>query len=294
MKLYNEDSFLDLRKQFEEEYHSNIQTDDPLKSIMVVDVSTTDLCNRTCVFCPRHDPKTYPNRNLHMTGEGAKIIAQKLGKRYNGTIAFSGFGENLLNPYIIDIITEFRFWCPNAFIECNTNGDPLTETFAEDLFVAGLDCLNINLYDGPEQVDHFEVLMSGIPNSMYKYRVHYREEDYGIIFNNRSGQIQWMDSDVEAVINKPCYYTFYKLFVDWNGDVLFCANDWGRERTIGNLLQESLEDIWLSPKFKGLRRKLKDGKRGFSPCNKCNVNGNLVGEKSYEILRKHYVDSGDW
>ena len=30
------------------------------------------------------------------------------------------------------------------------------------------------------------------------------------------------------------------MFVDWNGDVLFCSNDWGREHIVGNLLKGPL------------------------------------------------------
>ena len=33
--------------------------------------------------------------------------------------------------------------------------------------------------------------------------------------------------------------SYYKMFVDWNGDVLFCSNDWGREIVIGNLIEFS-------------------------------------------------------
>ena len=32
----------------------------------VVELNTTELCNRKCPFCPRVDPKTYPNQNIHM------------------------------------------------------------------------------------------------------------------------------------------------------------------------------------------------------------------------------------
>ena len=60
-----------------------------LDSILTVEVNTTELCNRTCVFCPRHDPEVFPNRNLHMTVKGANTIAEHLGEaQYNGKISF--------------------------------------------------------------------------------------------------------------------------------------------------------------------------------------------------------------
>ena len=68
---------------------------------LTVKLNTTELCNRTCVFCPRHDPEVFPNRNLHMTVKGAEVIAEELAMNsFRGKVSFSGFGENLLNPQL--------------------------------------------------------------------------------------------------------------------------------------------------------------------------------------------------
>ena len=53
---------------------------------------------------------------------------------------------------------------------------------------------------------------------------HYSQDDYGLFINNRGGNIDWLgfdESDIESLKGKPCHYPFYKLFVDYNGDVLF-------------------------------------------------------------------------
>lgn len=289
----NQHTFLKRRQEFEESYFNDLQDNDVLRSISVIDVSTIDLCNRACVFCPRHDPKVYPNRNLRMTGDGAEIIARKLEYiDYRGTIAISGFGENLLNPDILEIIVAFKSRLPNAFVELNTNGDPLTTELVYELLDTGLDCLNINLYDGPEQVEKFDEMLSFIPRPFYKYRVHWGD-DHGIIFNNRSGMIQWVDEseEVEKLKNTPCYYPFYKMFVDWNGDVLFCANDWGRTRIVGNLLQQSVRDVWMSKEMEKVRKRLMKPSREFKPCDTCNVKGTLVGEKSFNLIKDYYANS---
>ena len=39
----------------------------PLGSLLTVELNTTELCNRKCVFCPRVDPGVYPNRSLHLS-----------------------------------------------------------------------------------------------------------------------------------------------------------------------------------------------------------------------------------
>ncbi|REK63555.1 MAG: hypothetical protein DWQ49_02800, partial [Bacteroidetes bacterium] len=193
-------------------------------------------------------------------------------------------------PYFTSIVEIFRIYLPDATLECNTNGDPLNDQYAFDLMNAGLDMLYVNLYDGPEQAPVFEQMLNRW-RGRYKLRVHYGE-DHGLILNNRGGNIDWIkidDNDVESLRGLPCHYPFYKMFVDWNGDVLFCANDWGREHVVGNLLQQSMQEVWFSKPMNKIRKKLIAGNRDFSPCNKCSVNGTLFGKPSFDKIKEHYA-----
>lgn len=291
MSTNNKDDFLQHRKQQEERHFAIGDQDDPIASILTVEVNTTELCNRTCVFCPRHDPKVYPNRNLHMTVKGAEAIKDQLRSiGYRGKVSLSGFGENLLNPNFKRIVSTFKQGLPKAVVECNTNGDRLTKEVVEDLFTRKLDYLYINLYDGPEQIEHFEPMLVNIDRDRVKYRAHYNEDDYGLFINNRSGTIDWLnidDGDITKLQGKRCHYPFYKMFVDWNGDVLFCSNDWGKEHVVGNLLQQDIREVWFSKEMRKIRNRLAKGDRTHSPCDKCSVNGQLFGEKSFNLIQDH-------
>jgi radical SAM protein with 4Fe4S-binding SPASM domain len=292
--------FLEHRREQEKKHfeRNHNQLDKPLSSILTVEINTTELCNRTCVFCPRHDPEVFPNRNLHLTIKGAQRIAEELAEEsYNGKISFSGFGENLLNPDFREIVKIFRTELPYATLECNTNGDKLDHRYLVDLIHhCGLDMIYINLYDGPEQMEHFDdlILWAEIPITKYKYRMHWGEfEKHGLILNNRSGVIDWVgieESDVKSLQGKPCHYPFYKMFVDWNGDVLFCSNDWGREHVVGNLLQQSLHEVWFSKPMNKIRKRLIKGDRSCSPCNKCSVDGTLFGKPSFDLIKDYYEE----
>jgi radical SAM protein with 4Fe4S-binding SPASM domain len=295
--------FLEHRREQEKKHWSKQNNNEmkyqELSSILTVEVNTTELCNRTCVFCPRANPEVFPNRNLHMTPKGACTIATELGNNnFTGKISFSGFGENLLNPNFQTIVREFRTHLPHATLECNTNGDKLTSTYARELFNNGLDLLYINLYDGIEQMEGFDAMMkeAEISETQFKFRMHWGDfETHGLILNNRSGVIDWVgieDSDIESLKGKPCHYPFYKMFVDWNGDVLFCSNDWGREHIVGNLMQSTLHEVWFSKPMNKIRRKLMRGDRSMSPCNKCSVDGTLFGKPSYDLINEYEGKEG--
>ena len=115
--------FLAHRREQEKKHWAKKGELTELDSILTVEINTTELCNRTCVFCPRHDPKIFPNRNLHLTKKGAETIGLELGRAgFSGKISLSGFGENLLNPNFREIVHIFRRTVPLATIECNTNG----------------------------------------------------------------------------------------------------------------------------------------------------------------------------
>ena len=293
MKLDNKDSFLEHRKKQEKAFIEQVDTSDPLSSLLTVEINTTELCNRKCVFCPRYDKNVYPNRNLNMTVETAELIGKNLNiNNYKGKISFSGFSENFINKKFVDIVAKLREYLPDSLFECNTNGDFVTENYVQRLYDAGLNLLYINLYDGIDQIEKFDKIMKPFDKEKYKYRAHYSQADYGLNLNNRGGSITWLGMDeqsVEELEGKPCHYPFYKMFVDWNGDVIFCSNDWQKEIKVGNMTKQTLEEVWLGEKLNIERKRLIKGDRSKSPCNKCSVNGQLFGKPSFEILKKTLV-----
>ena len=292
-KLYGKNSFSDYRKRQEEKHHKKNKNNSLFDSVLTIEINLTELCNRKCSFCPRINPKIYPNRNLMMDLKLCEKISNDLKiLNYKGRISFSGFGEPLLNKKFIEYIRILKKEVPSSFLETNTNGDKLTVDVINNLYESGLDKIYINLYDNADQIDHFENLFkkTKVNQNFWKLRPHWlgSEKDFGLILNNRSGMLVNPNEDylpIKDVINSPCYYPFYKLFIDWNGDILGCSNDWGRTMIFGNITREFLGDIWLNEKFTKLRKRLYNGNRNHTPCNKCNINGKITGKKSADILK---------
>ena len=264
--------------------------DKPLFSF--IDINPTELCNRTCVFCPRHDPKVYPNQNLHMEIDTAHKIRKELeGLNWNGSINICGNGEPLLHKDIVGLVAALG---DKIHVEITTNGDFLKVDLIKDLYKNHLDYMVVSMYDGPEQIDHFTKLFddSEIDKSQYVLRDRWYKEDeeYGLILTNRAGTFGW---NKNIGIGKECFYMHYSMQIDWNGDVLFCSNDWGREHVIGNLLQQSLHDVWFSKPMNKIRKKLMKGDRSMSPCNKCSVDGSLFGKPSFDLVKEYYESSNN-
>ena len=67
--------------------------------------------------------------------------------------------------------------------------------------------------------------------------------------------------------------------MDYNGDVLMCPHDW--EKIIWKHEKDNFLNIWTSKEQLRLE-KLNKSDRNFSPCNVCDVKGDLIGKKHAE------------
>ena len=61
-----------------------------------------------------------------------------------------------------------------------------------------------------------------------------------------------------------------------------CSHDWGKKKILGNLNDNSIIEIWTSKKSMKARNLLINSKRNFSPCNVCDVKGDLIGSTHAE------------
>ena len=58
-----------------------------------------------------------------------------------------------------------------------------------------------------------------------------------------------------------------------------CAHDWGKKRILGNLKNKTFYEIWNSQLSLISRKNLLNKNRNFSPCNVCDVEGDLIGNE---------------
>lgn len=262
-----------------------------------IDLNLTELCNRACVFCPRVDPELYPNQALHMGLELVRKITRDLRELdYRGAVVLCGYGEPMLHPRFVEVvdILAHNDWR----LELVTNGDRLTVETLQRIREQ-IDCIVVSMYDGPDQVAHFEeVFRRGDPagwnlqrDGLYETYVlrdrwHTVADAFGLKLTNRAGTVAVGDQDAIPAPGRPCNYLAYQMTVDWNGDVLLCPQDWHKKVKFGNLAQQSIMEVWTGRQMSARRLRLLEGRREASPCNGCNTDGCLHGQNHGPAWRR--------
>lgn len=263
----------------------------PLFSILEFNIYGA--CNRSCSFCPVSNPDVYVKKQEGISVElFTKIIVELQSIDYHGKILFSALSEPLLHKQVEELIYLTKIRLPLARIEIVSNGDLLTEHKLKKLHKAGLDTISVSMYDGSHQIKYFEdmIASSEIPSEMVILRRRYYEDgNYGMTISNRSGLVdsnQFRDISEEKIGKLPlksrCYYPFYMILVDYNGDVLLCPHDWKRSIALGNLKKDSLLEIWNGKELEVIRKKLSKEDRQFNPCKSCDVLGTVIGKESFK------------
>lgn len=250
-----------------------------------IEISESGTCNRKCSFCPRSDPNFVDNKEFISEDLHLKLCNELSFLNYAGTIRFSGFVEPMLDKNIYKLINITRNKIPLANIEIVTNGDPLNLNRLKKLFQNGLNKILISVYDGKNDADKFEHLCKNANLNPTQYIIRHRylpkESDFGITLSNRAGLMENAEFKINPLkepLKKKCFIPSYTFFLDYQGDVLMCPHDWGKKMILGNLKQKKFLDIWFDKKSLKIRKLLNNAKRNFDPCNKCDVEGTLMGE----------------
>ena len=247
-----------------------------------IELSLIDACNRSCNFCPKFDENIAPNTYNKMEFSLIDKLCSDLKEiNFEGAFCLCGYGEPLLHKDYIKIINKLSEIGP---VEIITNGDVINNKSLKKIYESNASRLLISLYDGPEQLEKFTTMIkeNDVPDDFVILRDRWYSDkiDFGVKLTNRTGTIN-IGNQPDVKINKKCYYTAYQVLIDWNGDFFLCPQDWQRRMSMGNIMQKSFFNIWNGKLLSKYRKKLINGDRSLNPCNKCNAEGDVYGEKHY-------------
>ena len=254
-----------------------------------IELSIIDVCNRSCSFCPKADPKIAPNTYQKMTMSLVEKLTNDLKKiNYQGSVTLCGYGEPMLHKGVFEMSKKLA---EAAFVEIVTNGDTLKSDTINKLYNSNVNKLLISLYDGPDQVTKFKKMAkeAKVPEDfvILRDRWHGSDKDYGLKLTNRTGTIDIGNQDSIGTFTY-CNYPSYSVLIDWNGDVFLCPQDWQRKMTTGNIEKEDFFEIWTGSTISKFRKNLLEGNRCDKPCTECNAEGTVLGKNHASAWKKIY------
>ena len=280
-------------------------------SQIIVDV--TENCNLACIHCPHENflkTEAYGGRNLDP--ELHKKLIDEIavdGKGYCKYVRYTGLGETLLHPNILDMI-EYAGRFSGVPINITTNGTLLTPYRTKRFLDAGVAVFDISIdantnktyalirRKGDLDITRLNVLklIALIHKHSYKAKVvtsfveqplnlHESDDfekfwkdagaDFVVIrrLHSCAGSKEKIAAKMKSIINeqrKPCLYPWERLVLSPTGQVSFCPAEWKYQAEIAHLRDTTIKKIWRGKFMRKLREAhLKNDYSNHSFCGQC-------------------------
>lgn len=281
------DAYHDYRKKWEENPKSFITPDFPLH----MDMESSSHCNLLCPMCGRTIHKSSWRPKRHMDLEVFKKCIDEGASKGLCALNLNNVGEPLMNPSIVDMVRHAKdSGLLDVFF--HTNGTLLTKEMSLALIDAGLDRIIISVdspykerYESIRVGAKFEEVIQNIKdlhaarkelnsnNPLTRLNViRFPEltesevedlEDLLGDYVDIIGFLEFQEYD-EKKMEKPfypegyassfiCPMLFSRLSVFEDGDVVPCCVEMSGKLRLGNVFNETLEEIWKGDKLAKLR-----------------------------------------
>ncbi|MBU1610536.1 MAG: SPASM domain-containing protein [Proteobacteria bacterium] len=268
-----------------------------------IQIMTDSRCNARCLFCGYMDVhKTHPQGK--MDDDLFKKIADECGQHWIGRISPYLMNEPLLDPKMPERIAYInKVKKPITKTKINSNGALLTADVSERLIDAGLrhlwisvqgyseetykKSMNLSLPRVLENIDTFleirerkgkklpKLSVTTLKTQLVEDELEYAKKywaDRDVKFkihklDNRAGK-DLSDLGVQQPkLRRDCDLFLKQAYVLYNGDMILCCHDWKRTVVLGNVGEQSIEEIWNSERFTQIIREYYAG--NFTQCEIC-------------------------
>ncbi|MDS4040690.1 MAG: SPASM domain-containing protein [Candidatus Competibacter sp.] len=236
----------------------------PTRQFLQVNIETNTICNRTCHFCLygiRNDVPANPmSASLFF-----RIMDQLAEMNFAGRLSLFSTNEPLTDKRIYEFIRYANLMLPDCLHTLVSNGDLLNRERLDRLFESGLDLLLLNSYDEEALQNNRDLYEYA--HSRYSGKILHTDRTIYMGWVGRAGHItQYAKSPVKGYCDLPNY----ALYINPMGKVLSCCHDFDEQNLVGDLTQQTVEQVWHGVEFKTFRRRLNQGDRSYSElCNRC-------------------------
>jgi radical SAM protein with 4Fe4S-binding SPASM domain len=270
-----------------------------------LDMELNKECNLHCNMCPFHSDHQVEGVE-HMDIKTACKIIDDFAEKGGSSIKFVYRGEPLLHKNLHNIIGYAKL---KGIVDTivNTNGMLLTGKKAKELILCGLDKLVFSI-DSHQPEIYRQIRRGGDLNTVYKNIVALQslKQFYGskkpvvriqglvqyinqVEMNDGTFEAFWGEVADEILINPYCYHhddltpadptpffrcdsVWLRLTVRVNGDIALCCGIDSDDKILGNINDDSIEDIWLGDNMNKIRKLIESGKAHLiSACRDCAV-----------------------
>ena len=264
-------------------------------------IETTSECNAACPMCPReqmHRPMGLMDRELYsrIIEEAAAWGVPRLGLQMYGDPLFMPDGD-------LDFYLSQARKC--RWVAFSTNGQLLTRKKAEIIVRNRVDEIQVDM-DGADKATYeqirincnFEkvgqnirtlisvrnemgrrrprVVLGAVVMPLNEHQIHeIRDQWKGVVDGFAFGGLSSRGGAIEAPQDNgngtACYLPWHQLNVASDGSVSLCCNDWDVTHPIGNVREQTLQQIWSGEALRAVRKTMVTGE-GELPevCSNCN------------------------
>jgi radical SAM protein with 4Fe4S-binding SPASM domain len=272
-----------------------------------VDIGTTNLCNASCIMCPHSKLKKMGTMDMKLY----KKIIDNCAKLKINMITLSFFGEPFLDKTIIEKIKYAKSkgmavaFYSNASLLNEKFAKEIIEAKLDGITIS-FDGATKETYEKIRVHLKFDVVKNNILNLIKKRKemksdkpkinlvlveLEENKKEIKQFYNEWKSKVNSINiinmrnwaNDIQKegtkesfhfnkkIKRRPCALIWLKMVVDWNGDVVLCCDDWNHSTILGNLKNQTIEEIWKGEKLRKIREAHVKGEFYKVPlCSGCN------------------------
>jgi len=274
----------------------------------IVIVAVTNVCDMACIHCAhpviKRDPgyrATFMRPEVH-----TRIVEETRAYRDKlWVLRYAADGESLLNPHFLDMVDEVKA-AGIGPVDLTTNAMSLSEDKMRRLLEAPIDVIDVSLdafsketYEKIRIRGKFDQVTAnlkrliemrneiGSPTKIMTSIISQQEaldevdafrEFWGEYvdevlvrgLNTDLGIVNVSETYFEEIERWPCPQFWKRVTINQHGDVRFCVEDWRNTGIVGNVMEQSIAEIWQSEIYQKFRDLHASGRWGdVSMCRKC-------------------------
>lgn len=263
------------------------------RKIKVVYIETINRCNSTCNFCPvsvGNEKREYKKMTEELFN---KIIDDLVAMNYKDSVGLFLTNEPFLDNRIIKFAEIAKTKLPNAFIHLFSNGTVLTL----DKFIEAhkyLDMIYINNYNNDNKLHDTvqKIYDFCLENREYSNKTVIIMRRTDEILSSRAGNAPNKKDQLKSIPQK-CFLPALQFPIRPDGKVSLCCCDTYGEITLGDLNENTIEEIWNSEKYKNIIKLLKEGRDKIKICKYCDYLDEIPDSLDFIHKAEHFKNGSD-